>query len=103
MSAWEPKLHEVKRRLAALRIKSEDIKTSHDLPPIPIRELDWSARLDSYDASWEGEETGWVGGPQGHGATQEAAVNDLLDRLTEEADAKDWIAKLGGQAYKGKQ
>jgi hypothetical protein len=83
----ETENHEIRRRLAALRIKPEHIKTNFDYPPIPIRKLDWSA-IDSntYDASYEGEdESGsvWKCSPSGHGATEEEAVNDLIEKLEE--------------------
>lgn len=45
------------------------IKTHFDYPPIPIRSMDWSACFD-------GEEED---GPYGRGATEEAAVFDLLE------------------------
>lgn len=31
-----------------------------DPPPIPIRTMDWHFVHDNYDASYEGEEDGWV-------------------------------------------
>jgi hypothetical protein len=33
---------------------------SFDFPPIPIRSMDWGATSPDYDASYEGEEDGWV-------------------------------------------
>lgn len=48
---------------------SPKIITSHDYPPIPIRQFDWSAHYDGY------EETG----PYGHGPTEEAARQDLIE------------------------
>lgn len=33
---------------------------SADYPPIPYRGADWSATHPDYDASYEGEEDGWV-------------------------------------------
>jgi len=44
------------------------IVTSHDNPPIPIREFDWSASRDDYD---EGDLIGY-------GKTEEDAIQDLL-------------------------
>jgi hypothetical protein len=32
----------------------------YDPPPIPVRDFDWRAMHPDYDASWEGEEDGWV-------------------------------------------
>lgn len=42
-------------------------------PPIPTRSCDWSATLDGYEP----------GGPIGRGATEEAAVADLLEQIEE--------------------
>jgi hypothetical protein len=47
------------------------IITSHDYPPIPIRDVDWSAVLDNYEP----------GMPIGYGPTEEAAIDDLLEQL----------------------
>ena len=33
----------------------------YDPPPIPCRNMDWHYSHDNFDASWEGEEDGWVG------------------------------------------
>ena len=58
------------------------IVTSFDYPPIPIRNLDWSAiESNTYDAELvDGE---WKGGPQGHGATELEAIQDLVAQLEE--------------------
>lgn len=37
-------------------------------PPIPVRNCDWQATRDSYEA----------GDPIGHGPTEQAAIEDLL-------------------------
>jgi hypothetical protein len=62
-----------------------NIKTNFDYPPIPTRNMDWSAiDDDTYDASYEGEdESGsvWKCSPSGHGATELEAVKDLLSQL----------------------
>ena len=44
------------------------IITKYDPPPIPISNCDWQATFDDYD----------LGSPIGHGATEEAAIADLL-------------------------
>lgn len=55
------------------RLMNVKIKTSFDYPPIPIRSMDWSAWDDStYDGP---------GSPLGHGETEDAAIQDLLDQL----------------------
>ncbi len=51
------------------------IRTSYDYPPIPVRDMDWSAVLDNYDGA-EGSCC-----PIGHGATKEAAIADLLMQI----------------------
>jgi hypothetical protein len=56
------------------------IHTEHVCPPIPVRNYDWRAVLDSYDGAPDA-------GPQyeGTGRTEEAAIRDLLEQL-EDAD-----------------
>lgn len=63
------------------------IKTSHDIPPIATRKLDWSAiDSDTYDCDWQGEETGYVSNsPIGHGESEAEAIRDLLDQIEERA------------------
>lgn len=49
------------------------IKTSYDFPPIPIRSMDWSAiDDDTYD----------LGSPMGHGATEQEAIEDLREQIS---------------------
>ena len=45
------------------------IITVHTYPPIPIRSCDWHAWYDGYEES----------GPVGEGATEQAAIDDLLN------------------------
>ena len=54
------------------------IVTSYDFPPIPIRNFDWSAVTEDYDGA---PDAGWQ--PVGHGATEEAAIADLLEQIEE--------------------
>jgi len=51
---------------------SKKIVTEFIYPPIPIRNFDWVAYCD-------GDEEG----PQGHGATEEAAIAELKEMLDE--------------------
>lgn len=62
-------------------------KIGFDMPPIPCRDFDWSATHPNYDASYEGEEDGWVGtGGQVFAGTYE----DLLAEIDAwEAAAED--------------
>lgn len=56
-----------------------NIKTWHEYPPIPVREFDYGAYDDdTYDPDPESRDciVGW-------GATPEAAIADLLERLGE--------------------
>jgi len=54
------------------------IVTHHDYPPIPIRDLDWSAH-------YEGEEEA---GLYGHGATEEEAIADFIENWAEFHDER---------------
>jgi len=45
----------------------------YDPPPIPLRQFDWSAVRDGYEP----------GMPIGRGATEEAAIADLLEQEEE--------------------
>jgi hypothetical protein len=47
-------------------------------PPIPVRSCDWEAHYDDYDADCDGE--GFFShDPIGRGATEAAAVLDLIE------------------------
>ena len=48
--------------------KMKGIKTTHEFPPIPIRDYDWSAVMEDYD---EGDIIGY-------GRTEQDAINDLM-------------------------
>jgi hypothetical protein len=51
---------------------------SYDPKPIPIRAFDWTATHPDYDASWEGEEDGWVdNGLKVSAATREALCEEI--------------------------
>lgn len=45
------------------------IRTDYWAKPMPVRQFDWSAVFDSYDD----------GDPVGYGATEQEAINDLLE------------------------
>jgi hypothetical protein len=57
------------------------IQTSFDYPPIPIRSMDWSAiDSDTYDVDCDVD--GYFScGPVGRGATEQEAIDDLLEQL----------------------
>jgi hypothetical protein len=48
------------------------VVTKYDPPPIPIRNHDWTATFEDYD----------LGDPTGTGATEQDAVNDLIEQVT---------------------
>lgn len=51
------------------------IVTSNIFPPIPVRTMDWSAvDDDTYDGS----------GPIGWGETEQEAIDDLLEQLSDQ-------------------
>jgi hypothetical protein len=52
------------------------IETNYVFPPIPIRDKDWMATLDSYEG----------GDPIGTGPTEEAAIKDLLEQVEDAND-----------------
>jgi len=52
---------------------AEKIITDFVYPPIPIRNFDWIAYRDGDDEE----------GPHGYGATEEAAIAELMEMLDE--------------------
>jgi hypothetical protein len=51
-----------------------------DRPPIPVRNCDWSFSHENFDASWEGEEDGYVtNGLSGYGASVEDCKAQIAD------------------------
>ncbi len=48
-----------------------NVVTSHDNPPIPERQYDWSAHLDGHEED----------GPVGHGTTEAEAITELKATL----------------------
>jgi hypothetical protein len=52
------------------------VRTEYDPPPIPVRSCDWSAvDDDTYDGAPDQHS------PVGYGATEQAAIEDLLAQL----------------------
>lgn len=58
-------------------INGIEIKTWNVCPPVPVRNWDWAAWVKDSD-----EETGL----EGHGATEQEAIEDLLFQLEEMGD-----------------
>jgi hypothetical protein len=57
------------------------IRTSFDYPPIPYRGMDWSAiDDDTYDADCD-EDGFFSTSPIGRGATEQEAIDDLLQQI----------------------
>jgi hypothetical protein len=59
------------------------VRTTHEYPPIPVRDMDWSAvDDDTYDVDCD--QDGYFSTcPIGRGPTEEAAIADLLEQLAE--------------------
>ena len=53
-------------------INGHVIITQYVFPPVPFRSMDWNAVTDNYDGP---------GSPMGHGATEQAAIDDLVEIL----------------------
>lgn len=61
-----------------------NIQTSHDRPPIPTRDCDWSAiDQDSYDGADDAHPSCQI---IGRGPTEIAAINNLVEQLVEQAE-----------------
>jgi hypothetical protein len=59
---------------------------SFDPPPIPTRSFDWCATGPNFDASWEGEEDGYVSNGQQVFAASREEVKAEVDAWIEEND-----------------
>jgi hypothetical protein len=56
------------------------VHTTHDCPPIPVRNYDWCAYGDDYDADYADER--YVGlAPVGYGATEQEAISAYVMQL----------------------
>lgn len=52
----------------------QKIRTENIFPPIPIRAFDWCATFENYEP----------GCPIGYGATEQEAIDDLLEQWDED-------------------
>lgn len=68
-------------RVLLLSFKHNGWTIDYDPPTIPIRSMDWAFAHEDFDASWEGEEDGWVG-------------NGLCGRAASPADCLAQIAEI---------
>jgi hypothetical protein len=70
--------------MALHQIDGIRIRTSHEFPPIPVRDFDWSAvNDDTYDCDCD-QDGFFSTSPIGHGRTEQDAINDLLEQMTDE-------------------
>lgn len=60
------------------------ITTEHVYPPIPDRSMDWSAVTENYDGGMVDYDTP-SRDPIGRGPTEQAAIDDLIEQITEPA------------------
>lgn len=60
---------------------------SYDPPPIPIRSFDWCGTGPNFDASWEGEEDGYVSNGEQVMAGTRAELIEEIDAWFEEQSA----------------
>jgi hypothetical protein len=54
------------------------IITDYWAKPIPTRDFDWCAMDDNYEG----------GDPIGYGATEDAAIDDLIEQLTDRVEVR---------------
>jgi hypothetical protein len=71
--------------MALHHINGIKVRTSFDYPPIPLRDMDWSAVDDStYDCDCD-EDGFFSTCPVGRGSTEAEAIADLLEHIEERA------------------
>jgi hypothetical protein len=69
--------------MAMHNINGINVRTTHEYPPIPVRDMDWSAvDDDTYDVDCD-QDGYFSNSPIGRGATEEDAIKDLLEQLEE--------------------
>ena len=64
-------------------IKGIKIHTNNVCPPIPVRDWDWTAITDDFDADCD-ENGFYTSHPVGMGPTEQAAIDDLLQQLEDD-------------------
>jgi hypothetical protein len=62
--------------MALHQINGVRIRTNYEYPPIPVRSFDWNA-ID--DDTYDGADDSSC--PIGHGATEQDAIDDLLEQM----------------------
>ena len=59
------------------------VRTTFEYPPIPVRDMDWSAiDDDTYDCDCD-QDGFFSTSPIGRGSTEQEAIQDLMDQLEE--------------------
>lgn len=71
--------------MASRTINGIKIHTSFDYPPIPVRDMDWSAVTDDYDCDCD-QDGFFSTSPVGHGATEHDAIADLMAQIDDDID-----------------
>lgn len=66
-------------------INGVKVRTTFEYPPIPVRDMDWSAVDDSrYDCDCD-QDGFFSNCPIGRGPTEQEAIDDLLEQIEEAA------------------
>lgn len=68
--------------MARHQINGVIIHTNFDYPPIPVRNMDWSAVTDNYDCDCD-QDGFFSTHPVGHGVTEQEAIADLMEQIEE--------------------
>jgi hypothetical protein len=72
--------------MAFHNINGIKIRTTFEYPPIPVRDMDWSAiDDDTYDVDCD-QDGFFSRSPIGRGATEQEAIADLIEQIEELAE-----------------
>ena len=67
--------------MAIHEINGIRVRTEFEYPPIPVRDMDWSAiDEDTYDVDCD-QDGFFSTSPVGRGATEQEAITDLLEQI----------------------
>lgn len=67
-------------------LKYRGWSVDYDPKPIPIRDFDWTATHPDYDASWEGDQEGWVDNSLKAAAGSYGELCEEIDALQDQWD-----------------
>lgn len=74
--------------MAFHQINGIRIRTDFEYPPIPVRSFDWSAvDDDTYDCDCD-QDGFFTSCPIGHGETEQAAIEDLLEQIEDRREER---------------